>query len=214
MPSSSALITVVCTANVCRSVLASELLGHALGGLDIDVAGAGTRAGGTLTACPLVTDRLTQAGWPAPAASGRPLTVELIGASDLILTLGTEQRGVVGRLVPAARARTFTLVEATALAEALHERWECPLTFLQWRDALAGLRGRVALPTSRLPRTGWRPRPAEYVPALDVPDGHTSQDEGQHRATLDQVSSLCQRFVDALLGCLSAPPSGPPQKVP
>lgn len=199
------VITVVCTANVCRSVLAADLVGAALAGTGIRVASAGTRAASGSDPCAAVVERVERAGRAAPTASGRRLTAALVDASDLVLTLDSAHRGEVGRLVPAARGRTFTLVEAVTLAEALPTWWECPLSFAQWRAALATLRGRVPMPTARAPRTGgWR-RPAEHVPAIDIADGHTSGNDAEHRATLDQVTDLCERLTAALTACLEAP---------
>lgn len=109
-------ILYVCTANICRSPSAAELL------RDADLPGVQVRSAGTVAAegspgCPR-----------APALAGRDdqhrsqrLTPELVDWADLILTAAREHRAVVLDLDRRARDRTFTIRQAGRLAKWLLE---------------------------------------------------------------------------------------------
>lgn len=207
MPAKRYRIAVICTANICRSVYATDLLSAALADTSIEVVAAGVSVlpVSRTPTCPQVVQRIKARGRPAPADQRRLLDAELISTSDLVLTMDTNHRGAVGRLVPEARPRTFTLIEGTVLAEALAERRGMRQPFPAWRDSLSALRGRVPMPTTKAPREGWWPlRRAEYIPDINVSDGHSRSRNANHKATLNRVEKFSERFATALLSELQA----------
>lgn len=111
-------ILYVCTANICRSVSAAQLLrdaaqSHPLG--DLDIRSAGTDALPGYPGCSL-----------APALEGRNeahrsqlLTGGLIDWADLILPAARDHRTTIVGVAPSARVRTFTIRQAGRIADAL-----------------------------------------------------------------------------------------------
>lgn len=107
----------VCTANICRSPSAAALLRDAvsthpeLGG--IEVQSAGTHAWDGAPGC-----------GEAPALAGRAeshrsqtLTAELVAWADLVLTAERDHRAAIVSLDPAARSRTFTMIQGGLIAD-------------------------------------------------------------------------------------------------
>ncbi|WP_232549040.1 hypothetical protein [Propioniciclava soli] len=199
------LVTLVCTANVCRSVYAAALLSTGASALPADVTSAGVSAHPRLATCPLVLERLTSRDLPVSSAPPRPLEAELVASSALVLTMTAEQRGEAGRIAPAARQHVFTLIEATALAEALLERLEGRPTFSEWVTALGGLRGRVQLPVTPVRVGRWPRRHVEHVPDIGIPDGHTSDRTVDHLNALRSVEEYTGRLAAAALRALGGP---------
>ncbi|WP_456237999.1 arsenate reductase/protein-tyrosine-phosphatase family protein, partial [Marisediminicola senii] len=109
-------VLVVCTANVCRSPFAAALLANRLVAADpgttITVSSAGSRAHHGAAACEVAAAMATDGGFPILGHASRPLDVSTIEGADLILTAEAAHRSAVSRLVPGARARTFTISEA------------------------------------------------------------------------------------------------------
>lgn len=100
----------VCTANICRSPSAEALLRRA-GVPGVEVASAGTAAVHGAPCCSL-----------APLLEGvehpsQPLTADLVGGADLVLTAAREHQSTVLALDPDARAKTFTIRQAGRLAQ-------------------------------------------------------------------------------------------------
>lgn len=129
-------ILFVCTANVCRSPAAEQLLVAALAQrrvpADIQVSSAGILASGRSAICPYTAALIISGGTsavpvPIPVESplarhrSRPLDREQVDRADLVLAADTRHRGAVLSLAPAARSRTFLVVQAGRLAQWLLE---------------------------------------------------------------------------------------------
>ncbi len=121
-------VLVVCTANICRSPSAEQLLRAALvrGGVpptEVVVASAAWRRGTGGLAAPGLADcwraTWTTARWSAGAGGSRRLSADLVRGADLVLAADRGHRAAVARLVPAAHARLFTLRQAARLAAVL-----------------------------------------------------------------------------------------------
>lgn len=160
---------VLCQANVCRSPFAQTLLANALSedpGVHIASAGVQTRPGYELCQ---VAGRLLGTAAPAEHLS-RPVSEELVMGSDLILTMEPEHSAMVSALCPSARHRTYTLVEASALA--VEARARGMLSDPQWvrqlPEVLNDLRGLVPVPELQNPRGRWRGR----LEPGRIADGH------------------------------------------
>lgn len=194
----TSLVTVVCTANVCRSVYAAELLADAWSPLPVRVAGAGLATHPRLAPCPVVGARLGARGLGAPQSTSRPVHEDTVAGSALVLALTPEQRASLGKMVPKARTRIFTLIEACLIAEALLERAPDPMNFAEWCQAVSALRGRVRMPVAPVqPRGFLSRRSREFEPAIGIADGHTSERPADHDTTLNQVESYCERLAAA-----------------
>lgn len=112
-------ILVVCAANVCRSPLAELELRRGLGSDSaISVSSAGVRANEGDAICTLVSAlHDDDDAWRDHAQShrARPVTIDLIEQSSLILTASRDIRGELVRLAPRSRDWMFTLKEAAHL---------------------------------------------------------------------------------------------------
>jgi low molecular weight protein-tyrosine phosphatase len=117
-----AAILVVCSGNICRSPIAEGLLRRAverrLDRAAPDVGSAGTIAIDGAPAMPESIEAARERGVDIRTHAARRLTPELIDGADLIVGMAAEHRETVGRLVPGAAARAFTLKELTRLLEA------------------------------------------------------------------------------------------------
>ena len=198
------LVTVVCTANVCRSVFASTLLAAAWSHVPVEVRSAGVAVHPRLATCPLVGARLAAHGFGEPRSSSQPVSVDLLAESALVLTMTPKHRAELALLLPEARSRILTLVEASVLADALTQRSPGPMPFTAWCDALIGLRGRVPMPLHPVKRRGLFSRERQDpVAAIDIPDGHTSDNALDHDNTLLAVEAACGRLVNASLAVVT-----------
>ncbi|MFB8189391.1 hypothetical protein ACFC14_08680 [Microbacterium sp. NPDC055988] len=111
-------ILVVCAANVCRSPLAELALRRGLGPeSSISVSSAGVRANDGDAICTLVSSLHDDEGWAAQveAHRARPVSVELIEQSTLVLAASRDIRGELVRLAPRSRDWMFTIKEAAHL---------------------------------------------------------------------------------------------------
>jgi len=110
-------ILVVCSANVCRSPVASEILAREFAASDpaglVEVTSRGVWAQDGESVCALAVE---QAGFGSLAHQAARLTPADVQVADLILTAELAHRGEVVRMDAAARRRTFTLLEAATLA--------------------------------------------------------------------------------------------------
>lgn len=110
-------VLTVCTANVCRSVVAAAQLDSMFAsvGLDdvIQVGSRGVRAQDGYPACPRGFEL---ADLEIPTHASRRLSVGDVEAAQLILTAEAQHRGAVVTLLPRARSRAFTMTEAAALS--------------------------------------------------------------------------------------------------
>jgi len=113
----------VCAANVCRSPVAERLalawahetLGPGAGGLSIASAGVQARAGEPMDRYSAAA--LLRLGGDPAGATARPLTPEMAGRADLVLTMTRQQRSRVLELAPRGLRHTFTLLEAAELLD-------------------------------------------------------------------------------------------------
>lgn len=199
--SEAPLITVVCTANVCRSVYAAHRLREPLGPWGIEVASAGVDVHQRSMPCPLVASRLGG----APAHRATALRSAVVARSALLLAMTARQRGTIGRAWPDARPRTFTLIEATVLAEEVARRSPGELTVDAFAAALGTLRGRVPMPMQRVAFGPPLRRTVRHDPDIDIPDGHLSDRRRDHRATLNSIESWTDRLATAMTVALRRP---------
>jgi protein-tyrosine-phosphatase len=79
------LVLFVCTANSGRSQMAAAILEHGAGGA-VQVASAGTRPGGMVQ--PEVAQVLSEIGIGTHGLYPKPLTDEVVGAADVVVTMG------------------------------------------------------------------------------------------------------------------------------
>lgn len=115
-PDRARSVLVVCTANICRSPLAEELLQMHVARLGLTVRSAGTRA---LIGHPPImesVDYLRRRTGVTLEHRGTQLTPQLVQASGVILTMTERQRAEVVRLVPGALRRVFTLRQFVRVA--------------------------------------------------------------------------------------------------
>ena len=115
-------VLVVCQANVCRSRAATVLLRQLAdaAGVRVSVRSAGTRTVPGMPRCEVMDAVLLKRGPSSPPTAARArLDAEQLGGSDLVLVAETAHRAHAARLLPASRTRTFTVLEAAALARAL-----------------------------------------------------------------------------------------------
>jgi len=114
----SLTILVVCSANVCRSPVAAAMLDANFAALDLDsMVTVVSRGVSAMEGDQVCADAVALAGLDGLQHSAKRLTADDIAAADLILTAEEAHRGAVVRLVPAARRRTFTLLEAVSLGQ-------------------------------------------------------------------------------------------------
>ena len=185
-------ILVLCQANVCRSPFAQTLLCEALGddpGVRIASAGVRTRPGYELCQ---VAGRLLGNAAPTEHLS-RPVVEELVMSSDLILTMEPEHSAMVSALSPTARHRTYTLVEASALAVEARRRGLLsePQWVRQLPEALNDLRGMVPVPELQNPRGRWRGR----LEPGRIADGH-----GLAYSAHERVLRQVEQYAKSLAG--------------
>jgi protein-tyrosine phosphatase len=114
----------VCTANVCRSPMAEQLMRRSLlrpGGVGTGrwaLASAGTRAPVGRPMDERAHQVLTERGVEARTGSARQLSATDLAAADLVLTASREHRSEVVRLQPTALRRTFTIRQFARLCAA------------------------------------------------------------------------------------------------
>lgn len=174
---------VLCQANVCRSPFAQTLLAQAFGNdSGVRIASAGVRTIPGYDLCQ-VASRLLGSAAPTEHAS-RPVSEELVMGSDLILTMEPEHSAMVSALSPSARHRTYTLVEASALAVEARRRGMLsdPQWVRQLPEVLNDLRGLVPVPALRDPRGRWR----GHLEPGRIADGH-GLGYSSHERVLRQV---------------------------
>ncbi|MCL3837523.1 hypothetical protein [Aeromicrobium duanguangcaii] len=179
------VVTVVCTANICRSPALAMLLREGLAHTSVRdrvvVWDAGTKASEGEPGCSVIADRAGSDPAPMRSHRARAVTRELIAGSDLILTASASERGAVAQLDPGARTRTFTVLEAIRLDRLAEELDTAP----------AGLRVRpeslIFRLAGRLNAARSRGLSAEIAAGDDIPDAHTSR--ARHVDVARQVST-------------------------
>lgn len=198
--SSDPTVLVVCTANVCRSPYAANLLRPLLSPHGIQVRSAGLAATPGQPPCPLVASRLAETQERSFSHTSRQLSPEALRANPLVLTMTTAQRGEVNRLWWGRQERVFTLVEAVAITRTVSG----PIDFEEYVAALSERRSRVPMPVATHMSFPWLWRTEEDI-EVDIADGHTSRRTKDHLQTLEQVEreSLC--LAEAMVGLLRSP---------
>jgi protein-tyrosine phosphatase len=148
-------ILYVCSANICRSVMAERLtrlmlLARPNGqGLRFRVSSAGLQAMVGEQAHPYTAAALARMGANVTGFVSRQLTAALIGESDLVLTATVRHRDKAVGMLPAASRRIFTLREFARIAGHLRDfGYPASETGVAQRarwvvDAVATLRGQV-----------------------------------------------------------------------
>ncbi len=142
-------ILVVCAADQARSPVTAHLLSTEAvrRGLDrrVRVSSAGLSAGEWRGLRSEMADALAARGLDVKGHRARPLDVDEVGDSRLIVTLTEEQRRAVGRLDPAAVGRCFTLREIVRLVSSPAWRpewngnWDADGTVVQHLHAVRSL---------------------------------------------------------------------------
>lgn len=115
-------ILVVCTGNICRSPIAAQLLDADLDGVSVTSAGVAAAVGSDIASG--MKEAIGRAGMSAAPHSARQITETLVTRAGLVLTMDTNQRSQVLRLVPAALKRVYTLREFALICEHLRESGE------------------------------------------------------------------------------------------
>lgn len=109
-------ILTVCTANICRSVMAATQLETMFAHMDVadslSVGSRGVRAQDGYSACPIGFDFVELS---VPAHESARLDLASVAEADFILTAEAQHRGAVVTMLPKARSRVFTMNEAAAL---------------------------------------------------------------------------------------------------
>jgi protein-tyrosine phosphatase len=191
-------ILVVCTGNVCRSPIAEALLRDGLrmrlGDRAPQVSSAGTAGWAGSSAAPESIRAAAERGVDVSAHVARRLAPQQILEADLVLGMAREHRETVGRAVPDAAARTFTLKELVRLLEALSE----PERF---EDVDGVLDGRVR-DADALRRSGFtgNPHDEDIVDPLGLP-------AATYRAVAWELDGWCSRLADGLFGDTRAIPA-------
>lgn len=106
-------ILFVCTGNTCRSSMAEGLLKHEakLNNLKIDVISAGTHAAHECKASAFAIDAMSEMGIDINCHRSKPVTLESIENSDIILTMTKEHKYILTLLYPSHADKIFTLME-------------------------------------------------------------------------------------------------------
>lgn len=206
------VVLLVCQANVCRSRAAEVLLRRRLEavGLALEVRSAGTAAPSHARRCPSMETLLRARGLDLPADDGtHQLDVAMLERASLVLVAEGRHRAHAARADPAARSRTFTLVEAAALAAGVRAADAVRATPVATpeealREVAADLhaaRGSVDLPDAaasgrRLPwrRTG-------VASGIDLLDVH-ERSARVHRRSLQQLDQALEGVVSLLVARL------------
>lgn len=178
----------VCAANVCRSPFMAATF------LQEDSRGAGTDGGAGLIAvsrgisvvrehqmCRLAAS-LLDADTPGSASAAAHVSTQIAQAdleeADLVIVASREERGLIARMRPDARGRTFTLKEGVALGEppldsAERRRFDADddlhlETLAAFAAFLDQRRGRIQLAPAPRARFPW----SSHDDPRDVPDVH------------------------------------------
>jgi sulfate adenylyltransferase len=167
----------VCTANICRSPF-MELLTRHLAGAALEVSSAGTHGFDGRPMEPAMVRPLLERAVPADSVEGfrsRPLTADLVGSGDVVLTAEAAHRRWILDDQPAAFRKVFTLGQFAAA--------------VQHAEGATGL--------ELLERAGARRRAADV--ALDVADPYRRGD-AVAATCAEQIEDLLRVVVPALTG--------------
>ncbi len=207
-----ALALFVCRANVCRSPMLQFFVNRQVLREDNETPwrflSAGTAAHPGDQMCSSSADVV--GGSPEGTEfvrrhAARTLDAGLVDHADLILTASVAERAVVAQLAPEARSRTFTILEAGALAEAsANQRGGSEgLTAQSLAEALHNARGSLSGIQTR--SSLWR-RNGQTTGRLDIPDVHQGETRN-HRQVVKDVQRAAQQL-SALFAEYSQSPAG------
>ncbi len=181
-------LLVVCTANICRSVMAEYLLRHEadVRGLELEVSSCGLRRDGDPPS-PDVVEVMGERGLDVGAHRSRRFRPELLDGVDLVVTMERFHARELALASEGVAGRILTLGAAAAWFEA-H-----PVS-----DASVSAAGRVAeLVAARTPGDVLGVGPDE------VADPH-GRSRRIHRQARDRIESLCHGLIDGLYDATSA----------
>lgn len=186
----------MCAANVCRSPYAQFLIEQAFDGAAMVVRSAGASALVDAPICQSTQSALLKLDPDSRTFianhRGTQLTASAIEEADIVLSTSRAERHAVAALMPAARSKSFTLLEAAALAEGVVEASASPLAGLnaaQWGMAMHLQRGRVQVPQS----TRFGRRLSDPVSVFDISDVHTGE-VSSHRSVHAHVRAAVHRL--------------------
>lgn len=193
-------VLTVCVGNICRSPLAEQLLRARLeqAGLgDVELLSAGLRAvvGAPMEPWPAALSR--EYGGDPTGAVGKQLSAEIVGASDLVLTMTRSQRDDLVKRHPTAAQRTFTLAEFGRIIDALPRAEEgttasdAPL----WGRPVDTVAGSAV---SGVVRSASSARHLAPLAAEDDVRDPINQPEDVHRAVGRQIDDLTRRIAAGL----------------
>ena len=167
----------VCTANICRSAFAELLSRHLLGdNREIEVASAGTRGFVDAPVDPPMAATLTRRGVSPEGFRSRRLSLAMVPAADLVLTVEAKHRQFILDERPELFRRVLTLGQAARMFE----------------QAGPGLQGRTLAEVLR----------KEFVvpePSDDVADPYGKGDEAAEVAA-QRIESHVRRVIGFLTG--------------
>lgn len=181
-------VALVCAANVCRSPALTALLTRSLQRWavpNVAVVSAGVAADAGSPSCSAIA---SETGLDVDTFVARPsrlLAYSAIDQADLILTASRRERGVVARMDPSSRSRTFTVLEALEL-----DRTPVPDGMSISSPPTSDPRGDLAhhLHSRRafLQASAHRGGRADRV--LDIPDAH--QQDIRHRVVAKRLMQV------------------------
>ncbi len=108
-------VLVICTGNVCRSPYLERRLRQLLGGQDVHVESAGTRALVGADIEPGSTVSLEAVGADITGFASRQLAATMLDGADIVITVTQKHRADAVALHPRALRKTFTLGELADL---------------------------------------------------------------------------------------------------
>lgn len=198
-------VLVACSANVCRSPLAANVLRTSLVSLRpaVYVSWAGTYAAVGDAMCPQAASYV---GLTGAIGDSRQVTQELLAQADLLFTADRSQRAWLARMDPSSRSRTFTLRQGARLAE-----WVA-----QHVSAGTVPAGAEPLPEGMLKRLQWLAEEMDAARGMlaswdpqhdDIPDTHG---DDNHTATLDDVASAARSLSESMIVVTAASAAGDP----
>ena len=176
-------IMVVCTANICRSVMAEYFLRRAIearGLTDIEVSSCGLMYDDE-PASDAVLAILAERGIDASAHRSRKFTPELLDGADLVVAMERRHARELAVAAEGASSRVHTL---GALVDWLAEH-EAP----------------ADTPAERVARFAAQRRSSDLLGsgADEVPDPH-GRSKRVHRKSADRIEALCDALLDGLYG--------------
>lgn len=196
-------ILTVCTANICRSPAAAELLRRGLSDIlpHLAINSAGVEALVDRPACSIAATLI--AGDSDGHRSRQVLRQDIQGA-ELVLALDRSHRSALAQLDPGGRPKTFTLrqaaVASTAVAKDLG-RGRVPdgappipgdpaERFAWWVGEIDAMRAFVPAKPAKVTASEW-------VDPLDVPDPHVVGFE-HHQLAVDLIDAAVASLVESI----------------